>query len=211
VAQLGLQATEAGRDVNAQVGNYDIYGDFVLLPDEAPVPPFVDMPTEGLPAMEGLAGNAAQAVSETLADQSELRDTLGFKMYSLPATPTGMRQARPTVIRNERGTIFVALIQYERQSPRFENASGGSRWQGAIAISASPTFPRPVPMWAYGTPPGSQFPDKVTYLPTPGLITNSRSSLTVHWVESSVLYRVTADTLSQTEMRNIVESLVPVN
>ncbi|MEW6233180.1 MAG: hypothetical protein AB1566_12815 [Chloroflexota bacterium] len=188
------------------------YAGFLLLPEGAPVPPFVHYPERGIPIMCGVGvgrgGPVPTAVTRNLNTPADLAREVHFPVYTLSLVPAGLRFTGAYLIQYMSGDIFAAWVNFASY-----NAATG-HWEGTVSISAQPDFPRPFPIWSsQAVEPGGTVValEKVDLLPSPGLMVATRRGYVFHWIQNDVLCALMAEhSQSREEARALVASLVRV-
>jgi hypothetical protein len=137
-------------------GAGELWEGFVLLPEGAPIPPFVrQVPTpilcqtDGRPEAEALRGETL-----TFAELAPLRSLIRFPLYGPSRLPPGMVWQGATVTRFARsGEVFSVSLN-------FGDGEGVPR----LRVIAQPMYPSPYPVWPVYAPDRPEepiFPEKV--------------------------------------------------
>ncbi len=179
----------ATADADADVG--EAYAGFLLLPAGTPSPSTIRPPKYGAPIVCGLGGQKATAHSSDFAHHSDAGKYAKLPLYSIANLPATLRPAGGSTIEYEWGEIFVASLSYQSF-----NATTGA-WEGGVSVWVQTDFPDPYPFWydasaAVGSP---GWPEKVAFLPSPGLqvasgwgLDGQRLGYTYYWIKNKLLY-----------------------
>jgi len=168
----------------------ELYAGFVLLPEGAKVPEYVQYPKKMIPIVCGVAGNATTATSISFESEADLIIEVDFPTYSLSQLPEGMSSAGGYILKHKTGETFSILLSYKIYEPERQ------RWKAAVNLCAQPDFPRPFPLWSSEpVEPGgpSVLLEKVLFLPSPGIMVVSQTGYIFYWVEDNILYTLTMD------------------
>jgi hypothetical protein len=137
-------------------GAGEVWEGFVLLPEGAPIPPFVrQVPTpilcqtDGRPEAEALRGETL-----TFTEPERLRSLIRFSLYWPSRLPPGIVWQGATVTRFARsGEVFSVSLN-------FGDGEGVPR----LRVIAQPMYPSPYPVWPVYAPDRPEepiFPEKV--------------------------------------------------
>lgn len=167
----------------------EVYEGFLLLPEDAPMPESVQCAPAPILCMEDGQSDPA-FIGEVIRFNSieELINHISFPIY-IPATlPSNLRFDSANVIRfAQSGDIFVATI----------NFSAISMGQSRISVRARPVYPRPYPVWPVHSPASKEksivHPEKVTFLPTPGVMRPSATGHVLNWIQEDVQFTLVAE------------------
>jgi hypothetical protein len=174
-------------------GAGELWEGFVLLPEGAPIPPFVrQVPTpilcqtDGGPEAEALRGEIL-----TFTELAPLRSLIRFPLYGPSRLPPGMVWQGATVTRFARsGEVFSVSLN-------FGDGEGVPRLRViAQPMYPSPMYPSPYPVWpvyAPNRPEEPIFPEKVFFTPRPGLLLPSAQGHLALWIEQNTLYVLIAE------------------
>jgi hypothetical protein len=188
----------------------ELYGGFLLLPEGAPVPPWVKPPKLGPPIECGVGegGASPTAVVVSLKAPGDLASESGLPIYALGKLPDGIREAGGYVLKQQTGEVFSALVGYETYN--YDN----QYWECTVRIIAKPDFPRPFPLWPVspvevGGP--AILLEKVDFLPTPGIMVKTTLGHIFHWIQKGVLYTLVVENKSSLgDARLLVDTLLPM-
>jgi len=169
-------------------GAGELWEGFVLLPEGAPIPPFVrQVPTpilcqtDGRPEAEALRGETL-----TFTEPERLRSLIRFPLYGPSRLPPGIVWQGATVTRFARsGEVFSVSLN-------FGDGEGVPR----IRVIAQPMYPSPYPVWPVYAPDRPEepiFPEKVFFTPRPGLLLPSAQGHLALWIEQNILYVLIAE------------------
>jgi predicted DCC family thiol-disulfide oxidoreductase YuxK len=169
-------------------GEGELWEGFVLLPEGAPIPPFVrQVPTpilcqtDGRPEAEALRGETL-----TFTELAPLRSLIRFPLYGPSRLPPGIVWQGATVTRFARsGEVFSVSLN-------FGDGEGVPR----IRVIAQPMYPSPYPVWPVYAPDRPEepiFPEKVFFTPRPGLLLPSAQGHLALWIEQNTLYVLIAE------------------
>lgn len=198
------------QDITPEIG--ELYAGFLLLPADAPLPEFVQMPSQDIPIVCGVGvgrgGPEPTADSEELRSTDELKNELDFEMYVWDDVLRGLHLQKPSLIRYPTGDVFHVAIGIERFDE--ENNS----WGTIARISAQPDFSRPYPLWEALRDDLEDMDDdigllqKADYLPVLGVMVQTVDGYVFHWIENDISYTLTTEEdLSFAESREILDSL----
>jgi predicted DCC family thiol-disulfide oxidoreductase YuxK len=188
-------------------GAGELWEGFVLLPEGAPIPPFVrQVPTpilcqtDGRPEAEALRGETL-----TFTELAPLRSLIRFPLYGPSRLPPGIVWQGATVTRFARsGEVFSVSLN-------FGDGEGVPR----IRVIAQPMYPSPYPVWPVYSPDRPEepiFPEKVFFTPRPGLLLPSARGHLTLWQETGTLYTLIAEHNSRREaVLALVQSLQPIH
>ncbi len=169
-------------------GEGELWEGFVLLPEGAPIPPFVrQVPTpilcqtDGRPEAEALRGETL-----TFTELAPLRSLIRFPLYGPSRLPPGIVWQGATVTRFARsGEVFSVSLN-------FGDGEGVPR----LRVIAQPMYPSPYPVWPVYAPDRPEepiFPEKVFFTPRPGLLPPSAQGHLALWIEQNTLYVLIAE------------------
>ncbi len=187
----------AGRQMRAQseaAATGELYAGFMLLPEGAPEPSLVKHPVLGIPIFGEVPaehkGKARVAMVSAAESEQALAKACGFPIYTMKVLPSGLRARKPELTRYSSGELFWATTSFESLDPQRQ------QWETTVGICAQREFPRPFPIWSEGVrEPGgpSIVPEKVGFLPSPGVMVPTPHGFVFFWIESEVLYRATIE------------------
>jgi predicted DCC family thiol-disulfide oxidoreductase YuxK len=180
-------------------GEGELWEGFVLLPEGAPIPPFVrQVPTpilcqtDGSPEAEALRGETL-----TFTEPERLRSLIRFPLYVPSRLPPGIVWQGAAVTRFARsGEVFSVSLN-------FGDGEGVPR----LRVIAQPMYPSPYPVWPVYAPDRPEepiFPEKVFFTPRPGLLLPSAWGHLMVWLEEDVLHVLIAEHDSQLEAAIII-------
>lgn len=170
------------------------YAGFLLLPDRAITPSSVKYPKRGIPTFCGVGvgrgGPAPTAVSRSFRAVGEIASEVSFPLYTFSKLPENLRPADAHLIAHDTGEVFAVLADFEAYNKHSGN------WETTVSIWAHPEFPRPFPLWSSEPvePDGpAVVPEKVNFLPSPGVMVTTQQGAVFHWIRNDVLYTLIAE------------------
>lgn len=175
---------------------FELFGGFILLPEDTPVPDFVAFPDFPAPIHCGVGDSNevhVLATHDSFETVEEVVRQVNFGVYTVEGLPTTeFRLGDIVLTRHENGQVDQVLITYEQYLPDLES------WVTTVSMSSRFTFPAPYPI--FFTPISviddgkRDFPtlvEKVDYLPKGGLQISTAEGYVYHWMENSVFYTLT--------------------
>jgi hypothetical protein len=158
-------------------GAGELWEGFVLLPEGAPIPPFVTCApapilcqTDGSPEAEALRGEILP-----VQDLNEARARSSLPLYQ----PVGMPLHQGRIIRFQQGgSVFSVMLDFGLKEPE-------------VRLWARPIYPRPYPIWPVRHPDQPERliqPEKISFTPAPGVLLPTADGYMVQWIERSILY-----------------------
>lgn len=210
LAQTGYEATVDHTPILAS-GVGELYGGFVLLPEGAPIPPYVKDYEFGIPTMCNVGTSKKQDSSAThrvLPDTDSLSLEGNFAVYDLATDLLRLDDIRyggSSLISHNTGEIFGGWVNYITRDPLTELD------YTCIAIMAQADFPKPFPLWSSQPVEESGSAvilEKVDFLPGgAGIKMDSLSGFTLHWIQYDVYYALTTQYLPGVDARTIASAL----
>jgi hypothetical protein len=207
VESLGLADEESSPEM-------ELYEGFVILPENAPLPPVVLCAPAPIlcnsdekldPSAEAFRGETSWFDS-----MDELASQVSFPVYIPGRLPADVRFLQGYVGRFAKSQkIYESRIDF--------GLTDGH--QALISLSARPIFPRPYPVWRSSSHREEQlhleqdstatFPEKVDFTPAPGLMAPTEQGYVVYWMKQDVLYTLFLDYDSSREVAvDIVMSVI---
>ena len=190
----------------------ELYSGFLLLPEGIDASPYVDYPSIGTPQFCGAGDGASPTVvSNSFKTVGELASTVDFPIYvvhDVSDIPISLVAKDIYATKYITGEIYSTTIYYHAV---FE---GEKVSEGQIFLWAYPVFPKPYPMW--NSEPvevdGFSFiPERVDFLPRPGLMSTSSQGFVFYWIEKDVLYNMIMEPFSNIQdAKLIVNRLVQI-
>ena len=187
----------------------ELFAGFLLLPEEADVPEFVDFPDKGAPNLCNLSGDLPHindAVLYFLKTIEELADNVEFPIYYLSNVPVELKLARVYVTAYLSGEVYNASLGYDALNPETGD------WECVVSISAQPDFPKPLLLYSSNpVEPGGPATifEKTVSLPTIGIKTKTQMGLEYYWIENNVFYTLSIDPSSLVkDAENLVKTLM---
>ncbi|MEJ5308603.1 MAG: hypothetical protein WHX52_02420 [Anaerolineae bacterium] len=169
----------------------EVYAGFVLLPEGSPVPAYVQYPKSGIPTFCGVGeGASPTAVSKPFRTVEETAKKVNFSLYTFGSLPENLRLTGAHLLEHSTGEVFAVLIDFQSYNKCSKN------WQTTVSIWAQPEFPKPFPLWSSMPvePDGpAVVPQKVDFLPSPGIMVATRQGAVFHWIRDDVLYTFIAE------------------
>lgn len=197
---LGLGRTGVAQ-ADTNVG--EAYAGFLLLANGTSVPSTVRPPRHGQPIVCGLGGQAATARSYAFDRHADVAKQAGLSLYALGNIASTLQPTGGSLITYEWGEPFVASLNYH----------GASVW-------VQTDFSQPYPFWydASATAGSPGWPEKVDFLPTPGLQVPSgfgpagqRIGYTYYWIKDRLLYWLKVENnTSESVAQALAQSLTPL-
>lgn len=186
-----------GLDVGEEVAVGELYAGFVLLPEGTPIPSFVEFPKKGSPNECGVGvgwgGIKPNAVSRFFDNEEGLAAEIKFPIYTLDDIPAELTPARAYMLSDETGEVYGAALGFDA----FNIESG--YWECVVSLWAQPKFPRPIPLY-FRDPIESGdsvgFLEKINYLPTLGIRTQTQEGFIYYWIENNIFYTLAVDPVS---------------
>jgi hypothetical protein len=129
-------------------------------------------------------------VAQAAATPAELARVGSFPMYTLGAIPDGLRYGGSLLVRRPTGQPSGGWIFFQSYDAAL------AMWQTTVRIRAKRHFPRPYPLWfsaAMGPSGPAVIPEKVTFLPSPGIMVATALGYVFHWIQSDTLYTLFAE------------------
>lgn len=177
----------------------ELYGGFLLLPEDAAIPYFVKYPQQGIPIYcnpneESVNGRFDPfAITESSIPLGSLERLTNFPIYILNKLPDSLYSDGATVIRYASGDIYEVSVHYNEYDSEFdENVT-------TVSLYARPHFPQPYPLWASESDEENGpniLLQKVEFLPSPGVYVNTEGGYVLHWIKQDILYIVMMESSS---------------
>lgn len=177
-------------------------GDFLLLPDGAPMPLGL-VPANRMPPELCTVGDVTfrqKASSEMALSPGDLAERSRIPLYA-----PDLLWAAGAVVLHPDGEVFAATMSFD--SP---DAVTG-QLETNVTLTALPDFQRPVPLWEADpvepNGPSVRLED-AAFLPAPGVMVRSAVGFVFHWVANDTYYTMTVDNQSSLrEARRLAASL----
>ncbi len=201
-----VAATEPSQHAMQAASQGELYEGFVLLPEDAPQPDFIQC--AGTPILGDVTDpNDLASLGETVPFGSveDLRKYIPFSTYIPAVLPPNIHFTNAEVIQYaQSGDIFLASINF-----------GTPDQSSLISVWAQPEYPRPYPVWPGQMPNGQENiplpPEKVAFSPKPGLMRRSAPGHVLHWIKEDILYTLVIEHSSNRgEAIKIAKSLVQI-
>jgi hypothetical protein len=169
----------------------ELFAGFLLLPEDAPLPNIIKKPKFGIPNECGIGLTTGMPENNFFTLQfntmKELAQKVDFPIYRLDNIQDGMKQGNISLIKTLEQDVYLVSTGYEVYNP----ATG--IWECSIWIVEQTDFPYPVPIWqnepVEPDVPGV-LPEKVDFLPEPGVMVKTQSGYVFHWIESDILHTI---------------------
>jgi hypothetical protein len=167
----------------------ELYAGFVLLPEGAPVPDFVQ-PPKLRPCHEDCAGAGGEDcglgfVTRHFGGAEDLAREAGFPLYTLNSFLPGLYLANAYIVGYTTGEIDSAWLGFDA----YDTATN---YDECLAfILALPDFPRPYPLWSSGpVEPGGPAVvlEKVDLLSIPEIRVVNDWERVYYWIQDDVFY-----------------------
>jgi hypothetical protein len=198
------------------------YSGFLLLPSGAPIPAAVTPPKYGVPIVCGVGGDLLATasgaetvvVSKQFGTHHETARFSGIPLYTLNSLPSKIQPLSGAALGYEWGVIATTTLNFQS----YDTQAG--TWKPGLSIWAQTQFPRPFPIWypESGSLDATGWPEKVGFLPAPGLRIASgvgpagkRLGYTFYWIMQDVLYwLIVEDYSSRDEAQALASTLAPL-
>lgn len=189
VAEVSQEEVQAGISTSGEH-----YGGFLLLPEEAPIPPTVKPPQHGIPIVCGVGTgeNTSKPTAESRSFNSgtSLAQEVNFPIYAIEKSPEHIRPFGAYLIKHKSGEPFAAAVNFQTYNEKRK------AWETTLSIWSQPDFPKPFPLWSSkpvepGAP--SVILHKVNFLPSPGIMVITQRGWVFHWIENNILYTFIAE------------------
>ncbi len=187
----------------------ELYSGFLILPEGAPIPSIVKGPKLGFPNECGI-GVVSEVPDRRFITQEYdtleefTRDTR-VAMYSLKEIPKDTQLGSVSTIKTIDGEIYLVSLGYETYRADVDV------WQCTIWLLAQMDFPYPIPIWHNNPvePNGPAVrPEKVDFLPKPGIMVRTQNGYVFHWIENSIFFTlVFEDIKAYSEIELITKNL----
>jgi hypothetical protein len=205
---LGRARAAAAPQVDLPPGA-ELYGGFLLLPEGALVPAFVQQPKLPPPNMCGVGEGKPNAVTRPFATAADLAKEVDFPVYTLGEMPNGLRPGSAFLITHNTGEVYGVSLGFETYNPN------SAHWECAVSLWIQPDFPKPYPLWPSGPVEagGSAVVlEKVDLLPAAGIRVATPAGYVYHWITREVFYTLAINLgLSSRYFQSAVASLILVN
>lgn len=195
----------------------EIYGQFLLLPEGAPIPNFVQDYKFGIPSMCGLVDETTpdpekeshgkmNAVHVNLNSARDLSRNGGFPVFTLNRLPEGVAPAGAALLMHQTGEIFGGDVTFQA----YDQQEGV--WYTAIVISAQIDYPHPFPLWySVNTEPDAPAVvlEKVDFTPgNHGILVRTQQGFALHWIHQGTYFLMTGDRMPGADVRDVASALV---
>lgn len=183
-----------------QIG--ELYADFLLLPEGAAVPNFVQYSKAPMPRLCGVGIENKEARPDAVVHffetHEEMAHKIDFPIYYLSPLPDDLRQGKAFSLSFDNGELHSLSMGYEAFNKETQY------WENIVSFWMFKQFPRPFPLWIedpveVGGP--SVFYEKVDFLPAPGIKVRTQEGFVFYWVEKDVLCTLTLEPCA-TEIRS---------
>lgn len=172
----------------------EFYANFLLLPENAEIPPFVEFPKEPMPRLCGVGADELHpkpdAVVHFFENIDDVSKLMNFTVYTFKSMPDGLRPGKAFSISLENGLLHSISLSYEAYH------AAQKLWESVVSLWIFSIFPKPFPLWEEG-PFEKNGPsvhlEKIDNLPSPGIRIKTQSGYVYLWVEKGMLYKLTLD------------------
>lgn len=184
----------------------ELYAGFILLPDGAPIPNFVQPPKSEPPILCGVGDNHdPTATTKSFSSISEMRKNLEFPIYSLEKTPTNLELLGGHLVIHTTGEIYSSLISFGVRPSHLD------RTVSIVSLWAFHDITIPYPLWfsdPLDTSETQFILEKVNFLPAPGIMTPTSGGYVFYWIMNEILYSIAIDPADSFDNAiNIINSL----
>lgn len=196
----------------------ELYAGFVLLPEDAPIPSFVQCAPAPILCQ---VDNEHDPVVMT-----HRGETIGFDSIEELISNVSFRTYVPTLLPADMTFIHGQIIRFVQSRKVFEasmNFGFPDNRQPLVSVSARPVFPRPYPVWPVHSPPVYESqtwpeqddivvsPEKVGFTPAPGLMLPTADGHLLHWIRQNILYTLIVEHDRRRDaVEDIAQSLVEI-
>lgn len=183
----------------------ELYGGFLLLPDDTPVPSFVQYPVSGPPVFCGVGDNPTPSVRmQSFPTVNDVANRVNFSAYTIDSVLNNMKQIGCWLISQPTDDVYCTTVWFGNKNITDKDL------ECSISIWTYPEFPRPYPLW-YDSHIDNDVHtelEKVEFLPTPGIRVTTRTGFVFYWIENNILNNLIVEsTLDVDEAQKIVDSL----
>lgn len=185
--RLGSWAVPEMASAEEAVG--ELYAGFVLLPEGAEIPYFVNYPKTGPPnpcgigvEKDGIVSNSATRFFDTAED---LAKAVEFPVYTLDKLPKDVQFASVFIECLNSGAIYTTCLGFEVLNP-----DNGYK-ECVISLWAQPDFFRPYPLWFEAPVEEGDLGtvlQKVSILQMPGIKITTQEGYVCYWIKDDILY-----------------------
>lgn len=191
----------------------ELYGGFLLLPEGAPIPPYVQDYIFGIPTMCNVGTSekpGSGAIHRALINSDSLSQLGRFPVYELaldrlPPQIADIRFRDTSLITHTSGEIFGGWVNYNTH-----DSTTGLDFT-SVTIMAQVDHPRPFPLWSNEpVEDGGRalILEKVDYVPGgAGIKIESLSGFTLHWIHQDIYYALTTQHLPGIEAQTLTSAL----
>jgi hypothetical protein len=176
-----------------QVDVGELYGGFLLLPDGAPIPDFVQTSRFGVPIFCGVGHSETEptVTSRLFNTAEELAEYITFPIYTFQVLSNDLHLLGANLIEHETGEVYAISVDFQSYNQEIEDL------ETTVSIWAYPDPLKPQPLWSIApVEPGrlAVIPEKVDFLlPTPGVLYRLPKGFVFHWIEDEILYTLIAE------------------
>jgi hypothetical protein len=191
-----LRLTSLEEASHQQEDTGELYADFLLLPEGAAVPNFVQYPKVPMPKLCGVGAESedtrSDAVIHFFENHEEVAQKMIFPIYLLSPLPDGLRQGKAFSLSLDSGEFHSLSLSYEAFNIETQY------WENVASFWMFAQFPRPYPLWTAGPVevdgPSVRY-EKVDFLPVSGIKVRTQEGFVFYWVEQDVLYTFTLESV----------------
>ncbi|GAB4577973.1 MAG: hypothetical protein Fur0022_07050 [Anaerolineales bacterium] len=187
----------------------ELYAGFVLLPEGAKVPEFVQPEKYGMPNLCGVGKGDADIDLEaefiTFESPEVLVAETNLPIYALNDFPDGLQPSGASVIKRKSGELYNGTVTYAAYDKAL------AIWHTALSIEARVDFPNPFPIWSSSSKEeGVLAVDlvKVDFLPGGGgIMITTPNGFTLHWIMNEIYYFLSLDHFPDFDAKTLVSKL----
>lgn len=197
----------ADEQMHLRLQESEFYEGFLILPEEAPIPDFVQR-GRGINLCQADVLDDPALVGETVKFSSpeEMQDFVSFPLFTLNELPIGIEFVSAYVDR------YVQSSEIWRASVYF---GAGSDYSQLISIHARPEYHRPFPVWPVRYPDahdvGAISPEKISTSQRSIVLLPSVSGNLLQWIEQDILYSLVVEHDKSREVAlAVLDSLIQV-
>lgn len=179
LAQTIREKTQFQQLAEIDVGEF--YEGFLILPDHENIPDFVQYPFKGYPQMCGVGDAPATALTEYPSDFKEFVASSNLPIITVSDVDQHSKDSFMSyIIRYETGELFFALHQlyYEELD-------------ALLSFSIQTNFAYPYPVYIFSAVEAGRqsiVPERMDFLPSPGLAVVTETETCLMWIQNDFLY-----------------------
>lgn len=192
---------EAGRMLNS----------FLILPEKAQIPAFVQLMSQPAPAVCGVGLSEKEmsridlGYGQSLKSVSELSDLIDFEFYTWDdQIDAELHLDTPTIHRYANGELYSISLTISAKV--FIEELNQKIWITVVNLYATPNYPNPPVLYESETPNLSFQPTTINQKQL--VYTELLDEFDFHWIEQGILFRlITTEIFSFEESRQMIELL----